>query len=565
MYSPGVRSLIAPFDKVHLNRWERVFCGLLFCFSAWMMLRSFSYDHEHSKIVLLGPMWSDFGATLPLIRSFSMGDNWPPEYPIFPGLPIKYHYLFALIVGKLEAIGVPIDWAVNVPSIIGFFAILLMIYLLAKKWFGDPRIGMLGIAFFLLNGSMGFLQFFQKHPLSLSSASDIFSNAGFTAMGPWDRGNVLGTWHLLVYINQRHFVIALGILLSFVYLCHCLDGKSKKFQLYWALFFGLLIGVFPVFHKAVLLMFAVFMVFYFLLVPVSRLFLFTTGAVSVLVMCLLWLLSFNLFEATGVRWFPGFMIHGSLSFVNAVKFFWYQFGLHVVLIPIGYCLAPKRVKIALLPAFIVLIIAFLFRFAQDVMVGHKFFNLFLIVGQVLTAFVLVKAYDFASARFPRAKILSFGMASVLVFFLTFSGVIDFIAIVNKRKNTVRDVAANPEARWFAENTPRDAIILSSKYLYSPASVAGRKIFLGYGYFTTGAGYDTYGRKRIVDAIYSGGDRDGICRLLQLNNISYVDVEEFPPDVRRPEVNVEYFRENFTPLHSTHKGRYAVYTTEELCK
>ncbi len=85
-----------------------------------------------------------------------MGDNWPPEYPIFPGLPITYHYLFALIVGKLEAIGVPLDWALNIPSIIGFFLILLMIYLLAKKWFGDPRIGVLGVAFFLFNGSMGF-------------------------------------------------------------------------------------------------------------------------------------------------------------------------------------------------------------------------------------------------------------------------------------------------------------------------------------------------------------------------------------------------------------------------
>jgi hypothetical protein len=178
---------------------------------------------------------------------------------------------------------------------------------------------------------------------------------------------------------------------------------------------------------------------------------------------------------------------------------------------------------------------------------------------------VVKAYDFAAAKFPRAKILSFGMAGVLVFFLTLSGVIDFIAIVNKPKNTVRDVAANPQAKWFAENTPRDAIILSSKYLYSPASVAGRKIFLGYGYFTTGAGYDTYGRKRIVDAIYSGGDRDGICRLLQLNNISYVDVEDLKPVAgRRPAVNVEYFRENFSPEYVSKNGKYEIYSTAAMC-
>jgi hypothetical protein len=511
-------------------------------------------------------MYSDFAANLPLIRSFSMGDNWPPEYPIFPGLPITYHYLFFLIVGKLEAIGVPLDWAVNIPSIIGFFLILLMIYLLAKKWFGDPRIGVLGVAFFLFNGSMGFLQFFQKSPLSLSTVHDILSNNQFSAMGPWDRGNVLGVWHLLVFINQRHFDVALGILLSFIYLCHCLEGKSKKFQLYWALFFGILIGVFPVFHKAVLFMFAVVMVVYFLLLPSSRLFLFATGAVSILVMDLLWLLSFNILGSpSGFGWYPGFTIHGSLSFVNAVMFFWYQFGLHAVLIPVGYCLAPKRVKIFLLPAFVVLIIAFLFRFAQHAMVGHKFFNFFLIMGQVLTAYVVVKAYDFVSARFPRAKILSFGMASVLVFFLTLSGVIDFFPVANLGEHWVRDIGSNRDAEWFAENTPRDAVVLTSQFMYSPPSIAGRKVFLGNAYLTSSAGYDHDDRRKIVDAIYRGDNRDSMCRLLHLNNISHVDVEEFKPDKNRPTVNLEYFRENFVPEYISSNGRYEVYTTAELCE
>ena len=556
-----------PFDKVHINRWEMGFFALLFCFSVWIMLRTFSYDYENSRILVYGAMRSDLAATLPLIRSFSMGDNWPPEYPIFPGSPIRYHYLFFLIVGKLEAIGVPLHWALNVPSIIGFFLILLMIYLLAKKWFGDARIGVLSVAFFLLNGSMGFLQFFQKFPLSLSTVNDIISNNRFSAMGPWDRGNVLGVWHLLVFINQRHFDIALGILLSFIYACHCLDGKSKKFQLGWALFFGILIGVFPVFHKAVLLIFAVVMVVYFLLLPFSRLFLFTTGAVSILVMELLWLLSFNIFGSpTGFGWYPGFMITGSLSFVSAAKFFWYQFGLHAVLIPVGYCLVQKRVRIFMLPAFIVLIIAFLFRFSQkEVLVGHKFFNFFLIMGQVLTAYVVVKAYGFVSAKFPRAKLLSLGATGVLVFFLTLSGVIDFFPIVNMKMAKVHDIGSNPEARWFAENTPRDAVILTSQFLFSPPSIAGRKIFLGYGYFTDGAGYDTRGRRRIVDAIYRGDKREEMCRLLRLNNISYIDVAEFKPTKSRPAVNVEYFRANFSPAYVSSNDRYEVYSTAELCE
>lgn len=556
-----------PFDKGNTNRWEVAFVALLFCFSVWIMFRTFSYDYENSKILIAIQMWSDFGSNLPLIRSFSLGDNWPPEYPIFPGLPIRYHYLFFLIVGKLEAIGVPIHWALNVPSIIGFFLLLLMIFLLAKKWFDDARIGVLGIAFFLLNGSMGFLQFFRKFPLSTNTLSDIIFNEHFSAMGPWDGGNVFGVWHLLVFISQRHFSVALGILFSFIYVCHCLEGKSKKSQLYWALFFGILIGSFTVFHKALLVVFAVFMSVYFLLLPFSRLFLFSTGVVSVLVMGLLWFLSFNPFGApSGFRWQPGVIIQEPLSIATAAKFFWYQFGLHAVLIPIGYCIAPKRVKIFLLPAFIVATIAFLFRFSErESIAGLKFFGFFLIMGQMLTAYVVVKLYDFISAEVPRGKVASLGVAGSLVFFLTLTGVIDFFPIVNMKMYASPEVGSDPRVKWFAENTPRDAVVVTSQFLYSPASIAGRKIFLGYGYFTDSAGYDTQGRRRIVDAIYRGDEREGICRLLRLNNISYVDVEEIKADKGRPAVNVEYFRAYFSPEYVSSNGQYEVYSTSELCK
>ena len=99
----------------------------------------------------------------------------------------------------------------------------------------------------------------------------------------------------------------------------------------------------------------------------------------------------------------------------------------------------------------------------------------------------------------------------------------------------------------------------------PASIAGRKVFLGYAYFTDGAGYDTRGRRKIVDAIYSGNDGEEMCGLLHSNNISYVAVEEFKPNKGRPVVNSEYFKENFSPEYLSSNGRYAVYSTAGLCE
>jgi hypothetical protein len=552
--------------KLRVERWHVAFCSALFVFSFWIMFRTFSYDSESSSILVSNLLWSDFAATLPLIRSFSMGENWPPEYPIFPGSPIRYHYLFFFLVGKLEALGVPLHWALNVPSALGFFLLLAMIYLLGRKWFDDARVGVLGVVFFLFNGSMGFVQFFQKFPPSLATLSALLSHDQFSAMGPWDGGQVLGVWHLLVFVNQRHFSVALGILLGFIYVCHRLEGARRGSQLGWALLCGTLIGFFPIFHKPVLLMFAVVMSAYFMLLPRSRPFLLATGAVSVLVMGLLSVLPFNAFAAPGgFGWYPGFMIHDSLGLIHTLKFFWYQFGLHALLIPLGCCLAPRRLRGLLIPPFIVLGIGFLFRFSEkEVLVGHKFFNFFLLIGQLFTAYAIVRAYDFASENLPRWRVAALAAAAGGVSLLTLSGVIDFLPIANRHTVAIRDIRANPAARWFAENTPKDALVLTSEYFYPAPSIAGRKVFMGYAYFTDSAGYDTEGRLEIVESIYRAESLEGMCSLLRSNRIDYVDVEEHGADQGRPPVNLQYFRENFSADYVSADGRYAVYSTARMC-
>ena len=102
-----------------------VFFGC-FAGSYWLMNRTFQY-HDQS-FVIASKLWSDFGAHIPLIRSFSFGHNWPPEYPTFPGEPIRYHYLFYLAVAGLEKIGVNLGLALNLLSAAGLTLLLFMIF-----------------------------------------------------------------------------------------------------------------------------------------------------------------------------------------------------------------------------------------------------------------------------------------------------------------------------------------------------------------------------------------------------------------------------------------------------
>ena len=121
------------------------------------------------------------------------------------------------MVAQLENIGFRIDWALNIPSIFGFFLILLMTFKIATYLTNDKRVGVLSVAFFLLNGSLGFIQYFNKFGWTLASLVKIKTQGAYSAMGPWDGGEVIGFWHLNVFINQRHLCFALGLYMAFIW------------------------------------------------------------------------------------------------------------------------------------------------------------------------------------------------------------------------------------------------------------------------------------------------------------------------------------------------------------
>jgi hypothetical protein len=555
-----------------LNKWEIFLYVALFWLSMWVMFKTFSYNYETNQIMLSPKIWSDFAATLPLIRSFSFGENWPPEYPLFPGEPIRYHFLFYFLVGTLEKLGIPIHWALNVPSALGFFGILVATYALSKRLFKDVRVAVLSVAFFLFNGSLSFLQFFKKHSLSPSTLRDILSTQEYTAMGPWDGGRVLGVWHFNVFINQRHFVIGLGILMVFLFVCLWLENRRRITHMTAAAILGPIVGFFPLFHKPVMLMFAVVMSVFFIALPYLRMFLALMGAISLSVIGILWSISMNIVGPSdgSIGWHTGFTAHG-VSFFELLSFLWYQFGVHCILVPIGLLLAPTRVRIFMLPALLVFAIAFTIQFSPEILANHKFINFALIMLQMLSAYTIFRAFDFLVStnalritRQSRRTTIAIPVVAVVILMATLSGIIDFVAIINDRPLPVFDVNSDRTVRWFYENTPKNAVILNSSFLYHPASLAGRKIFVGWGYFTSTAGYAHDERMEVVRKIYAGGDPNVFCRLLRAHNISYVTVEDTSGNPDMPPINVKYFYENFEPLYQVNDPGYAVFSTEELC-
>ncbi|HVS04064.1 MAG TPA: hypothetical protein VMT16_14965 [Thermoanaerobaculia bacterium] len=549
---------------------EKVFFALLLIVSTWLMFHSFAVtDH----VMLIGSkVWSDFAATLPLIRSFSMGDNWPPEYPLYPGEPIRYHFLFFALVGALEKLGLPLDWALNLPSILGFFVTLLMLYLISTAVLRDRRVGVLAVLFALCNGSLSFVEYFSTHGWTPRSVAALWDLAHFPSFGPFDGSEILGVWNLNVYINQRHFGVALALLLGFVWFSLRDYDRPVERQLQWGVLFGCLAGLLPLFHKPVLLVLAVCLAVYFFLVPRLRTFFLTMGASSLAVMLLLSLSPLDIGPGAtpaGVRWAPGFLVQGGLTAENFLRFWWLNWGLHVVWIPVALWLmrdkflAPRSARVLAIPALLVFAIGCTLQFSAEITANHKFFNAAFLLLAPLSAYTLVRIFDIGAGLRRSGRLAVWTAGGLLLLATVAGGIVDLMPIKNDAAYQVPDLPVHPEARWFAENTAADAVVLNSHFLYHPASIAGRHVFLGWPYFTWSAGYDVEARRAVMAEMYSGRDANRMCALLAEHRIGAVTVEDTNSPDMVP-INVGFFDARYTPDLVSAGGRLRIYHVSTLC-
>jgi hypothetical protein len=217
--------------------------------------------------------------------------------------------------------------------------------------------------------------------------------------------------------------------------------------------------------------------------------------------------------------------------------------------------APRKAKILFLAVLPLFLIGNLFQFSVEIAANHKFFSLFIIFGNIFSALLLVKLWE---SRFLVGKIF----ALLLVFFMTFSGVIDLFPIKNDGLLRIKDIPGNETASWIFKNTPKEAIFLNSSYFMHPASIAGRKIFLGWPYFPWSIGYNTYARDALMKKIWTESNKLSACSLLRHNRILYVVLE---PESRDFPMNVAFWKNSFIPSYQNHEKTLFIFNVNSNCQ
>lgn len=540
--------------------------GLIFgLFSLWLMFHTFSYDNTNHDMRIAAKAWSDFGAHIPLIRSFSEGPNLsrlvhgqPIQSPLFPKEPIRYHFGFYALVGLLEKLGVRIDLALNIPSAVGLFLMLSGIYLLSNRVFRTPYVAFYSLLFTLCNGSLSFIRFFREHPLTVNTVHDIFTNSRFPAFGPWDGGDITAFWTLNIYTNQRHLALSYGILLIVILLLFSPPNILKKQSLLYAMLIAGFTGSLLFFNYPTAAILGVFCVSFFITQKHTRVPLIIAG---LLTLPAIWFLHRVAYIGSNMLWQPGYLVR-SVSLPTMFKFWFDNLGLHVVLIPLGLLLAPKSVrKIFLGPLLVLFILPNLLRFSTDMINNHKFFNFFLIIGTMFSAYCIVLLTRVVARSRSYTRVFGYVLICVILFFSTLSGIIDFFPVINDTKGSIPDISKDPDAKYILTHTPPDAVIANSTWFYHPASIAGRTLFSGYTYFTWSYGYDQTTQERTLSSIYEAPDAPSLCLLLLTHHVYGVELNSQPEPYLKPNWKLwNSFRADYENP-DTHRR---IYITNSLC-
>ena len=537
------------------NKLLLVIFFIAFLFSWWLMFSSFSYNMGFMQIS--SKSWSDFASHIPLIRSFSLGSNFPPQYPLFPGPHIKYHFIFFALVGLLEKMGIRIDYAFNIPSIIGFTALILIIYIFSKMVFKSAAVGVLSILFFIFNGSLNFIKFFTLHPLSANTISDIVSNQRFISFGPYDNSIISAFWSLNIYTNQRHLAMSYAVSLILIFFLLKPHLENKKINLKTGLFVGILFGLSFFLNIAVFVMTGIIFAVLFIFAKNNRLNIFIATTVGGLIGFFQYLFLQQGASASQISFYAGYLANNNgltlFSFLN----YWFQnLGLHFILIPLGFILAPKRIRQVFLGFFALFIIGNLFKFSPEIAANHKFFNLFMIIGAMFSSYAIYYLWI--------KKIFLRPLVAIIFFLLIFSGIIDFFPIFNDYKINLADYPVNKDISWIIKNTKPNSVFLNTNYLYTNASLAGRKIFLGWPYFAWSQGYNTLERDSLRKKLLTTENLSFLCKTSYVYKIEYIEEDKYNP-IDPSQIKVSSLIDSSFKISYENKATgYKIYSIDKNC-
>lgn len=508
------------------------------------MNKSFAYNPKLGQMILARHQMGDFGLHLSLIRSFSWGSNFPPELPFFPGKPLTYHYYFDLFVGILERSGVRIDIALNGISALAFTMLLYFIYKIPQVLFGKSKfLGIISVTLFILPSNLTFVDFFRDRTISFRLLNDIWRLPDYIHKGPFD-GSIISIFFTLnVFLNQRHLVAALAISLGLLYFFLAALIKKENRTDKQLIICGLLLGISSGIHTLIFLsnltIFIVLFVFFKRYRWIAPFFL---PAVFLSLPHFLVILLGNVGIVSHSFINPGFLTERPIEIKNFLEYWVQNFGIAMLLVPLGFLLSKPNQRRLLLVFFLLFISANIFQFSFRIDHNHSLINYFVITANFYITYALFLLW--------KKTILHKIVVLILIVPLMLSGFLDLMVVKNDYHVRLQDAPGNAFMLWIKEQTHKNAVFLAYQQILDPITLSGRRNYYGATYYVSVMGYD-YSERRLLTKMFFEAKTTETLQEMRRERIDYIvlPVRPIADFVYSYTVNKEFFIKNLQIVYS----------------
>lgn len=527
------------------GRWPRSLfwvCALVaFGLFSWLITFGVLTD-EDGKLKSGFSVFSDYATHTALMASFAWGDNYAPTtYPHFAGDGIQYHFFFDFFAGNLAFLGMPLDWALNVPSWLSTVAFFMILGAIAIAWTGRRGAFLLAPALVMFrSGFGGFYYLIEVLP----------RDAQQLQVGPWEALTRLerfvgnqehddwGLWTLNTFANQRHLMFALVaglVLMSFFLPAFRAGARAPWFgRGAWLpsdwrpyLVASAFVAPFGYWHGSVLI--ATLLMLAWLAIPSrDKLgYLLVASAAITGAMLMSWLFSGSNGGAVSPHILVGFL-SASPTPIGMLTYLAILTGSWLLLSPLAWVWSPSnRHRWLQLALVMPIVFTFTVSLTPDVTVNHKYLLIAIILGAVPVTQLLLQVWHGSrrltgpqrsegphrDARERRGVPRLTGspwrnagrrvVVALTVGTLTLSGVVDLIGYVNLNQHAMISDTQTPFMRWLkTETQPRD-LFLTPEWSYDAFFLSGRQSWFGHAYYAWSAGHNVDKRFAEFKLLWNG--------------------------------------------------------------
>ncbi|HHV10337.1 MAG TPA: hypothetical protein GXX75_08690 [Clostridiales bacterium] len=542
------------------------------------------------KLYIGVSVFSDFSPHIGMIRSFSYGNNFPTSYSHFGGEDIKYHFMFQFLVGNLEYLGMRLDYAFNLPSILSFAGAFFLLYLLAVKITGKPPAGVLACLFFAFRSAGALFTYLAGLPEGTNILQALMDNTSFLSDTP---NEDWGLWNLNVYCNQRHLAFGLTVIFLVIILLmpHVYEmfealkqynfpgaggkkGQKGSRQKGWArvaeAFFtkdgwapenmgraiatGVLLGSLGFFHGAAVI--GCLSVLFVMAIMSKRRCEFIIVAAITLALTICQTHFFINGSVVKTELYFGFIAENKTIF-GVASYLERLLGILPFVLLAAFCLEKGVERFLILAFSAPLVLAFTVSLTVDVTVNHKYIMMSCILLGIFAALLVARLFE--------RKDVLLGMAGVLlVLCLTATGIYDFITVL--KKNTPSSAVVldleDPLTKWVEEHSESKDLFLTSNYAVNQIVLGGAMLYEGWQYFPWSAGYDTDYRTAQVKLMYEADTPGELEALVKKNSIRYIVVDQDNRNSQDYIVNEENIKNTYECVYYEGEGDYrtSIYDT-----